>query len=210
VQTVGLETGVFLTEHDGELVSLEEAKRRLPGVSWPDTQHALVRYFGGSVRVANAKVLLAPTGGRKHGGDSALAIKGDLVVDGHLACSAEGDGVLVVEGSVWAQAASFIGCITLVCRALEVASVILCAYGDDGGALWVDEVRAQVFHYSTYFSKPECPIDAFCIGDTYGDRSFPPDRGGEVFVAEVLADGALDERLALDWLRRGEAILLPE
>lgn len=100
-------------------------------------------------------------------------------------------------------------CIPAVCKKLEVATVILCAYGDDGGSLWVDSVRAQVFHYATYFSKPDCPIEAFCVGDVYGDRSFPPERAAEVFVPEVLEEGELSERLAVRYLERGTSIIRP-
>ncbi len=207
-RTVGVETTTFLTEDDGETISLDEAKRRLPGVSWPDTQHTEVRYFAGSVRVKTTDRLLAETCDMGF----AVVIKGDLVVDGYLDGGAGGDGydsILVVDGSIWAESAYFRSCITVVCRLLEVATVIMCAYGDNGGSLWVDSVRAQVFHYATYFSKPSGPIDAFCVGDVYGERSFPPERGAEVFVTDVLKGGQLDERIASDWLEQGRPIVRP-
>jgi hypothetical protein len=50
-------------------------------------------------------------------------------------------------------------------------------------------------------------VDAFCIGDVYGDTSFPPARGNEVFVADVLEDGELDESTAAAWLDEGRPIL---
>ncbi len=132
------------------------------------------------------------------------------MVDGYLDGGAGGDGydsVLAVSGNVWAESAYFRSCVTLVCNTLEVATVIMCAYGDEGGSLWVDSVRAQVFHYSTYFSKPACPIDAFCVGDVSGERSFPPERGVEVFITEVLDGGQLKERVAEKWLAAGKSIV---
>jgi hypothetical protein len=64
-----------------------------------------------------------------------------------------------------------------------------------------------VLSYSLYFPKPDAEIDAFCIGDVYGDTSFPPERANEVFVADVLEVGELDERVAASWLREGRSIL---
>jgi hypothetical protein len=68
-------------------------------------------------------------------------------------------------------------------------------------------IRAQVVAYSLYFPRPEAEIDAFCIGDVYGEASFPPERGNEVFITGVLEDGVLEEDIAGNWLREGRAIL---
>jgi hypothetical protein len=205
-RTVGITSTEFLNENDGQMISIDEAKRRMPTKIWPDTQHTQVRYFAGSVRVTNASQLLSET----NEVGFAVVINGDLIVDGYLHGGAGGDGfdsILVVSKNVWAESAYFGSCITVVCQLLEVATVIMCAYGDNGGSLWIDSMRAQVFHYATYFSKPECVIDAFCVGDVYGDRSFPPDRGAEIFVSEVLADGVLNEHTAQRFLKKGDSII---
>ncbi len=207
-RTIGQDTTTFLGENDGEMISIAEAKLRLPNLSWPDTQHEFVRYFSASVRAANADILFANCSSSGF----AVVINGDLLIDGHLNARAGGDGydsVVVVAGDVWVESAFFCACITLVCGLLEAATVLMCGYGDDGGALWVDAVRAQVFQYDTYFSKPDCAIDAFCIGDVYGVCSFSPERSAEVFVAEVLKWDVLDQHLAASWLNNGKSILVP-
>lgn len=72
-------------------------------------------------------------------------------------------------------------------------------------------IRAQVLSYSAYFPKPHAEIDAFCIGNEYGEASFPVERGSEVFVTGVLTkDGRLDENIAADWLRAGRPVLRDE
>jgi hypothetical protein len=85
---VGLSTTQFLTENDGEMISLEEANSACLLKTWPDTQHTEVRYFSGSVRVHHATTLLSET--NRVG--FAVVINGDLVVDGYLHGVAGGDG----------------------------------------------------------------------------------------------------------------------
>jgi hypothetical protein len=135
----------------------------------------------------------------------------DLIVDGPLDATPGGDGygsVLVVQGDAWAQAALFrYGIVASFSGTLEVATVVLCDHGDDGGMLWAGAIRAQVLAYSLYFPKPECPIDAFCIGDVYGEASFPPERAEEVFIAEVLERGGFDEHRIAERLRKGQPVL---
>ena len=113
-----------------------------------------------------------------------------------------------MSGDVWARAAIFrYGITASVGGTLEVATVVLCSHGDDGGVLMAKAVRAQVVAYSLYFPRPDAEIEAFCIGDVYGEESFPPERGNEVFTAGVLEDRVLDENIAGKWLREGRAIL---
>jgi hypothetical protein len=71
------------------------------------------------------------------------------------------------------------------------------------------EICAQVLACSLYFPKPECPIDAFCIGDVYGEASSPPGRAEEVFIAEVLEAGGFDEHRIAEQLRKGQPVLRP-
>lgn len=188
-------------------LSLEEAKARLPEVSWPDTDCVRVRFYDGDVRVADGTDLLA----ENNPGGYCVAIRGNLVVDGVLEAAAGGDGydsVLVIAGDAWAEAAVFRGGIKAsLTGVLEVGSVVICSHGDNGGTLWAKGIRAQVVHYSLYFPKPDATLDAFCVGDVYGETSFAPDRAAEVFVPEVLDDGTLDEGTAADWLSSGRSIL---
>jgi hypothetical protein len=117
--------------------------------------------------------------------------------------------VLVVGGNVWAESAIFrYGIKAAIGGAFEVASVIVCSHGDDGGTLWAGAIRAQVLAYSLYFPRPDAnPLDAFCIGDVYGERSFSPGRANEVFVADVLDEGGFDESALADALRAGKPVL---
>jgi hypothetical protein len=208
VRTVGHSGRRMLGVDDGEVISRAEAERRMPGIEWPDyIELDEVRFYDGDVHVSDTEALLDDHGTSGY----AVAIRGDLIVDGTLDATAGGDGygsLLVVEGDVWAQAAMFrYGIAASVGGTLEVATVIMCDHGDDGGVLWAKLIRAQVLAYSTYFPKPDAEIDAFCIGDVYGDISFSPARGNEVFVADVLEDGELDERTAAAWLDAGRPIL---
>lgn len=199
--------GPALSAGDGIDLSLDEAKARLPRVSWPDTDCARVRFYDGDVRVADTTALLDDN----NPGGYCVAIRGNLVVDGVLDAAAGGDGydsVLAVEGNAWAHAAVFrSGIKASFSGALEVASVVICSHGDNGGTLWAEAIRAQVIHYSLYFPKPDAALDAFCIGDVYGETSFDPGRAGEVFIAEVLDEGTLDEIGAAALLREGRSIL---
>ena len=196
-----------LSAADGLDLSIEDARARLPGVSWPDTGCKRVRFFDGDVRVADTEQLFADN----NPGGYCVAIRGNLVVDGVLDAAAGGDGydsVLAVGGNAWANAAIFRGGIKAsIGGDLEVASVVICSHGDDGGTLWAKTIRAQVVHYSLYFPKPDADLDAFCIGDVYGEESFDPGRAGEVFVPEALEEGVLDERGAARLLRAGTPIL---
>jgi hypothetical protein len=194
---------------DGVMLPLDEAKARLPDVSWPDTtQLEYIRYYAGDVRVADTEQLLANTERRGFG----VAIAGNLVVDGALDAAAGGDGydsVLVVTGNVFAESAIFRNGIACVVGDLfEVATVILMSHGDDGGYLACERVRAQVLAYSCYFSPPSCELDCFLIGDVYGECAFPPHRSAEVFVPEVLDGGAFDEGELAAALCAGKPVLV--
>jgi hypothetical protein len=91
---------------------------------------------------------------------------------------------------------------------LEVAEVVVCSHGDDGGTLWADKLRTRVLSYSLYFPKPEfADAEALFIGDVYGDKSFPHDRANEIFVAEAIDEGTIDEGKATDLLRAGSSII---
>jgi hypothetical protein len=192
-----------------EVITLEEALRRLPDIQWenPGFEFGEVRFYDGDVHVTGTGELLEDHTEAGY----AIAIRGDLIVDGTLDASAGGDGygsLLAVQGDVWARAARFsYAIVAQISGALEVETVIVCDHGDDGGDLKAGKIRAQVLHYSLYFPKPEAEIDAFCVGNVYGDESFPPGRGSEIFVPGVLADGELDEDAAADWLREGRPIL---
>jgi len=206
VRTVGHSGRPVLEVDDVEVIPLTEAMRRIPDADWPDHgRFDEIRFYDGDLHVDDVEELL------DHGDDYAVAIRGDLIVDGVLDAVAGGDGygsLLVVSGDVWAHAAIFrYGIAASVGGTLEVATVVLCSHGDDGGSLMAKAIRAQVVAYSLYFPRPEAQIDAFCIGDVYGEESFPPERGNEVFIAGVLEDGVLDEDVAGNWLREGRAIL---
>lgn len=189
------------------ILPIEEAKRRLPNVNWPDTVCKLVRFFDGDVHVRDTEALFAST--EEFG--YCVAIRGDLIVDGFLNAVAgeEGhDSVLIVQGDAWAESARFcLGIKASIVGTLEVATVVICDMGDDGGTLSAGKIRAQVLSYATYFPRPDAVIDAFCIGNIYGETSFDPDRAAEVFIPEVLEDGRLDEVAAMKRLKRGERVL---
>lgn len=214
VRTVGYSGRPVLTADDGVVIPVDEARRRMPGVEWPAfPEFDEVRFYDGDVHVTGTEALFdisvldIEDGPAGYG----VAISGDLVVDGVLDATAGGDGygsLLVVQGDLWAQAALFRYAVGVcVGGTLEVATVVLCDHGDDGGSLSAKAIRAQVMAYSTYFPLPEAEIDAFCIGDVYGDASFPPERANEVFVPDVLEDGELDEYTAGAWLCEGRPIL---
>lgn len=193
------------------MIPLEEARERMPGVAWPEfPPFDQIRFYDGDLHVTDITALKEYE--EREASGYAVAISGDLIVDGMLDATAGGGGygsLLVVQGDVWADAALFRYAITAsIGGTLEVATVVLCDHGDDGGTLSATAIRAQVVFYSLYFPKPEGEIDAFCIGDVYGDTSsFPPERANEVFVADVLDDGELDEIAAADWLAKGRSIL---
>ncbi len=193
---------------DGKVITMEEAQRRLPDVAWPDTtQLEHVRFYAGDVRVASTDELLAETESRGF----AVAIAGNLVVDGLLDAVAGGDGydsVLVVTGNVFAEAAVFVyGIQCVIGGVLEVATVVGMSNGDDGGYVACARLAAQVLAYANYFSPPDAERDCFAIGDVYGERAFPPSRGAEVFVPEVLDEGFIDVRSLADALRAGKPVL---
>ena len=201
--------GAPLGAGDGELVTMAEAQRRLPNVAWPDTtQFEHVRFYAGDVRVSTTDELLAETEERGY----AVAIAGNLVVDGVLDAVAGGDGydsVLVVTGDVFAEAAVFMyGIQCVIGGALEVASVVAMSNGDDGGYVACARVAAQVLYYTNYFSPPNAERDCFAIGDVYGERAFPPSRAAEVFVPAVLDEGYPDVGALADALRRGVPVLV--
>ncbi|UGT62246.1 hypothetical protein [Nocardia asteroides] len=204
-RTVAVPSDAALGAGDYTVLPLAEATRLLPGVSWPDCALDEVRFYDGDVHVADATALLGSDT------DYAVAIRGDLTVDGTLDATAGGEGygsLLVVGGDVWARAAMFrYGIAAAIGGTLQVATVVLCDHGDDGGTLRAGEIDAQVLSYSLYFPRPDAEFDAFLIGDVYGEASFPPERADEVFVPEVLEDGFLDERTAAKWLREGRPIL---
>lgn len=210
VRTVGRGERPPLAVDAWESIPLDEAERRMPEVTWPDCPLDTVRFYDGDVRVPDTAALLDDAEESGY----AVAIRGDLIVDGLLDATAGGEGygsLLVVQGDVWAHAAMFrYGIAASIGGSLEVATVMMCDHGDDGGTLWAAAIRAQVLAYSLYFPKPDGEIDAFCIGDVYGDTSFPPTRADEVFVAGVLENGVLDERVAAAWLREGRPILRAE
>jgi hypothetical protein len=208
VRTVGRSGRPVLAPDAGEVISLDEAKRRMPGVTWPDyDQFDEVRFYDGDVHVPDTRELLHadPTA------DYAVAIRGDLIVDGTLDATAGGDGYgswLIVQGDVWAHAAIFRYTIAAcISGTLEVATVVMCDRGDDGGYLEAAVIRAQVLAFAVYFPKPEADIDALCIGDVDDDPGLPEERGNEVFVAGVLENGVLEEDTAAAWLRAGRPIL---
>jgi hypothetical protein len=210
VRTVGNSGRTPLAVEDSEVIPLAAAKQRMPEVTWPDfPPFDEIRFYDGDLHVADVTALMEYEEYEASG--YAIAISGDLIVDGTLDATAGGDGygsLLVVQGDVWAHAALFrYGIAASIGGTLEVATVVQCDHGDDGGVLWATTIRAQVLSYSLYFPKPDAEIDAFCIGDVYGDTSFPPERANEVFVAEVLEDGELDERTAATWLSEGRSIL---
>ncbi|MUN42511.1 hypothetical protein [Actinomadura litoris] len=208
-RTVGRSGRPSLAVDAFQLISFDEAQRRMPEVEWPDEDmysFEEIRFYDGDVHVADTGALFDD-----HRDDYGVAIRGDLIVDGTLDAVAGGDAygsILAVQGDVWAHAALFrYGINAAISGALEVATVVLCDHGDDGGLLTAEVIRAQVLHYSLYFAKPEAKIDAFCVGNVYGDLSFPPGRAKEVFVAGVLEDGYLEEDTAANWLREGRSIL---
>ncbi|WP_158581395.1 WD40 repeat domain-containing protein [Actinomadura spongiicola] len=195
-----------------EKIPIDEAQRRMPEVEWPDHGFSFneVRFYEGDVHVADTDALFGD-----HRKNYGVAILGDLIVDGTLDATAGGDGygsLLAVQGDVGAHAAILrYGINATISGTLEVATVLMCSHGDDGGALVAEVIRTQVLHYSAYFAKPEAKIDAFCVGNVYGDISFPPKRAKEVFVADVLDEyGYLDENTARDWLCEGRSILRDE
>ncbi len=207
LRTVGRHDRPALGADDFKVIPVQEAEQLMPNVSWPDCPFDDVYFYDGDVHVASAGALLDDHGTSGY----AVAIRGDLIVDGPLDATAGGDGygsLLVVQGDVWAESAMFrYGIAASIGGALEVATVVMCDHGDDGGMLWAGTIRAQVVAYSLYFPIPDAEIDAFCIGDVYGDTSFSPSRGSEVFIPDVLEDGELEERIASGWLREGRTIL---
>jgi hypothetical protein len=210
VRTVGRSGRTPLAVEDFEVIPLEAAQQRMPEVTWPEfPRFDQIRFYDGDLHVADVTALLDYEEYEASG--YAVAIRGDLIVDGTLDATAGGDGygsLLVVQGDVWAHAALFRYCIAAsIGGTLEVATVVQCDNGDDGGILRAATIRAQVLSYSLYFPKPDAEIDAFCIGDVHGDTSFPPERADEVFVADVLEDGVLDENIAASWLGEGRSIL---
>ena len=210
VRTVGNSGRTPLAVEDFEVIPLDAAKERMPEVTWPDfPPFDHIRFYDGDLHVADCTALMEYE--EREASGYAIAISGDLIVDGTLDATAGGDGygsLLVVQGDVWAQAALFrYGIAASIGGTLEVATVVQCDHGDDGGVLWAATIRAQVLFYSLYFPIPDAELDAFCIGDVYGDTSFPPDRATEVFVPDVLEDGELDESTAASWLREGRSIL---
>ncbi|MEY9863570.1 hypothetical protein ABH935_009223 [Catenulispora sp. GAS73] len=210
VRTVGDSGRTPVAVEDFEEIPLEAAKERMPGVVWPDfPRFERVRFYDGDLHVADVADMLEYD--ERAASGYAVAIRGDLIVDGTLDATAGGDGygsLLVVQGDVWAEAALFrYGIAAAIGGTLEVATVVQCDHGDDGGTLWAKTIRAQVVFYSLYFPQPEGEIDAFLIGDVYGDTSFPPERANEVFVPGVLEDGVLEEHTAASWLREGRSIL---
>lgn len=206
-RTVATTAGPVLGAADYVVLPLAEATERLPEVSWPDCPLDQVRFYDGDVHVADTTALLED----HEDSGYAVAIRGHLIVDGALDATAGGDGygsLLVVGGDVWAWAAMFrYGIAASIRGTLEVATAVICDHGDDGGTLWAGRISAQVLSYSLYFPIPDADFDTFLIGDVYGDKSFPPDRAGEVFVPDVLEDGFLDEHTAARWLREGTSIL---
>ncbi|MEV0358064.1 hypothetical protein AB0H71_18610 [Nocardia sp. NPDC050697] len=206
-RTVAEPAPTALGAGDYTVLPLAEATRLLPEVSWPDCALDEVRFYDGDVHVADTVALLEEHDDAGY----AVAIRGDLTVDGTLDATAGGDGygsLLVVGGDVWARAALFrYGIAASIAGTLEVATVVLCDHGDDGGTLWAGAISAQVLSYSLYFPRPDAEFDAFLIGDVYGEASFPPDRADEVFVPGVLENGYLDEGTAAQWLREGRAVL---
>ncbi|MFC8042500.1 hypothetical protein [Nocardia sp. NPDC057353] len=206
-RTVAEPTEAALGAGDYTVLPLAAATELLPGVSWPDCSLDEVRFYDGDVHVADTTALLEDHDESGY----AVAIRGDLTVDGTLDATAGGEGygsLLVVGGDVWARAAMFrYGIAASIGGTLEVATVVMCDHGDDGGTLWAEAISAQVLSYSLYFPQPDAEFDAFLIGDVYGDASFPPDRADEVFVPGVLENGVLDERTAAQWLREGKSIL---
>ncbi|HUJ62273.1 MAG TPA: hypothetical protein VLX92_27390 [Kofleriaceae bacterium] len=188
-------------------LSYDEARARLPELAWPESQCERVRFFDGSVHVATTDELLADNNRCGY----AVAIRGDLVVDTLLDAVAGRDGydsLLVVGGNAWAESAVFrYGIKAAFGGALEVATVVLCSHGDDGGTLWARAVRAQVLAYSLYFPRPDGELDAFCIGDVYGERSFSPDRASEVFVPEVIDERRIDNDRVVERLRSRVPVL---
>lgn len=209
-RTVARDVTRFLGAEDGVMISMTEAKRRL-GDGWPDwieTDLEHVRFFDGDVRVASTKALLAKTERRGF----AVVVTGSLVVDGVLDAVAGGDGydsVLVVGGGVHAESAIVrYGIKADIDGVFEVANVVVCSHGDDGGALVCGRLRARVLLYALYFSKPDAELDAFVVGDVYGDESFPPSRGAEIFVPEVLDAGEPDVDAISAALRERRPVLL--
>ncbi|TCJ97544.1 hypothetical protein [Nocardia alba] len=206
-RTVGRGGRPVLDVGSGKTMPLAEAALLMPEVSWPDCALDEVVFYDGDVHVVDTTALLDA-----HAEDGyAVAIRGDLIVEGALDATAGADGygsLLVVQGDVWAESAMFrYGIGASISGVLEVATVVLCDHGDDGGTLWAGEIRAQVLSYSLYFPIPDAEFDAFLIGDVYGDENFPPERADEVFVSGVLAGGYLDETTAATWLREGRQIL---
>jgi len=113
VRTVGHSGRRVLSADDGEVISAEEARQRMPGAGWPHfPKFGEIRFYDGDVHVTSTDELfyiamMDPTDGPDGYG---VAISGDLIVDGTLDATAGGDGygsLLVVQGDVWAQAAMF-------------------------------------------------------------------------------------------------------
>ena len=186
-------------------LSVADAEARMPEVSWPDTQLTRVRFVDGSLHLADSEALLEASE------DIAIAVRGDLVIDGVLDAVAGGDGydsVLVVGGNVWCEAAIFAyGMKASIGGALEAASVVACSHGDDGGTLWAKTLRAQVLAYAQYFPKPDADLeDTFLIGDD-NDASFPLTRANEVFVTDVLDGDGLDLRALHRALREAKRVV---
>lgn len=206
-RTVAEPSETALGAGDFTLLPLDEATALLPDVSWPDCALDEVRWYDGDVHVSDTAALFEDYEDSGY----AVAIRGNLTVDGTLDATAGGEGygsLLVVGGDVWANAAMFrYGIAASIAGTLQVATAVMCDHGDDGGTLWAGEISAQVLSYSLYFPRPDAEFDAFLIGDVYGEKSFPPERADEVFVPEVLEDGVLDERTAARWLREGRPIL---
>jgi hypothetical protein len=208
-RTAGRSGRPLLGAGDCQLITLDEARQRMPDVTWPDDLEdgEVVRFYDGDVHVADTTALLDDHDASGYW----VAIRGDLTVDGTLDATAGGDGYgswLIVQGDVWAHAAIFRYTIAAcISGTLEVATVVMCDRGDDGGYLEAAVIRAQVLAFAVYFPKPEADIDALCIGDVDDDPGLPEERGNEVFVAGVLENGVLEEDTAAAWLRAGRPIL---
>jgi len=207
-RTRSFEIARSLTLADAQDLSLAEAQAKLTALPWPDTtQLERCRFFDGDLHVATTRELLAETERRGF----CVAITGNLIVDGALAATAGGDGydsVLMVGGNVWAEAAIFrYGIQCVIGGDLEVATVIVCSRGDDGGYVAATRVRAQVVAYALYFSPPE-DADALMIGNVYGEQhGFAPSRSAEVFVPGVLEEGVFDDDLLGTWLAEGKPVI---
>jgi hypothetical protein len=143
-RTVGHSGRPELEVADVEVIPFDEAVRRIPDADWPDHgRFEEIRFYDGDLHVADVEELLDGND------DYAVAIRGDLIVDGVLDAVAGGDGygsLLVVSGDVWARAAIFrYGIAVPVGGTFEVATVVLCSHGDDGGSLMAKAIRPRLW-----------------------------------------------------------------